>query len=104
MIPWSFCWNNIRLRPVRTLLTILSIAGGVAAVVAVLQSTAATRGQLDSLHQTLASRVAMEIVAQDAEAFSLDDLPPVAQQPGVQAAMDLFTRFVMVRPHGHDDQ
>ena len=74
MIPWSFCWNNIRLRPLRILLTILSIAGGVAAVVAVLQSTAATRGQLAALHQTLASRVAMEIVAQDASAFSLQDL------------------------------
>ena len=60
MIPWRFFWNNLRLRPIRTLLTILSIAGGVAAVVAVLQSTAATRGELDSLHQTLASRVAME--------------------------------------------
>ena len=96
MIPWSFCWNNIRLRPVRTLLTILSIAGGVAAVVAVLQSTAATRGQLDSLHQTLASRVAMEIVAQDAEAFSLDDLPPVAQQPGVQAAIPVFRVFAVI--------
>lgn len=37
MIPWRFFWNNLRLRPIRTLLTILSIAGGVAAVVAVLQ-------------------------------------------------------------------
>ncbi len=95
MIPWSFCWNNIRLRPVRTLLTILSIAGGVAAVVAVLQSTAATRQQLDSLHQTLASRVSMEIVSEDAAAFSLADLPPVAEQSGVQAAIPVFRVFAV---------
>ena len=96
MIPWSFCWNNIRLRPVRTLLTILSIAGGVAAVVAVLQSAAATRHQLDSLHETLASKVAMEIVAEDASAFSLSELPPVEQQPGVQAAIPVFRVFAVL--------
>ena len=96
MIPWIFCWNNIRLRPVRTLLTILSIAGGVAAVVAVLQSTAATRQQLDSLHQTLASRVSMEIVAEDSAAFSLSDLPPVTKQPGVQAAIPVYRVFAVM--------
>ncbi len=69
MIPWRFFWNNLRLRPVRTLLTILSIAGGVAAVVAVLQSTAATRSELAALHETMASPVAMEIVASDAAAY-----------------------------------
>ncbi len=96
MIPWIFCWNNIRLRPIRTVLTILSIAGGVAAVVAVLQSTAATRSQLDSLHKTLASRVAMEIVAADASAFSPDDLPPVAGLPGLHAAVPIFRVFVKI--------
>lgn len=93
MIPWRFFWNNLRLRPTRTLLTILSIAGGVAAVVAVLQSTAATRSELDALHQTLASRVAMEIVAADASAFPPEDLPPVAGTPGVQAAIPIFRVF-----------
>ncbi len=93
MIPWRFFWNNLRLRPMRTLLTILSIAGGVAAVVAVLQSTAATRSELDSLHQTLTSRVAMEIVAADASAFPPEDLPQVAGEPGIQAAIPIFRVF-----------
>lgn len=95
MIPWSLCWNNIRLRPLRTLLTILSVAGGVAAVVAVLQSTATTRHQLDSLHQTLASRVSMEIVARDASAFSLSDVTSVTDQPGVQAAIPVMRVFAV---------
>ncbi len=93
MIPWRFLWNNMRLRPSRTLLTILSIAGGVAAVVAVLQSTAATRGELNSLHQTLASPVAMEIVASDATAFALEELPAIKNQPGVAAAIPVFCVF-----------
>lgn len=96
MIPWSFCWNNIRLRPLRILLTVLSIAGGVAAVVAVLQSTAATRSQLSSLHQTLASRVAMEIVAADASAFSLQDLSTLDEVPGIQAAVPIHRVFAMI--------
>ena len=93
MIPWRFFWNNMRLRPSRTLLTILSIAGGVAAVVAVLQSTAATRGELNSLHQTLASPVAMEIVASDATAFALEELPAIKDQPGVATAIPVFCVF-----------
>ena len=93
MIPWRFFWNNLRLRPSRTLLTILSIAGGVAAIVAVLQSTAATRGELDTLHQTLASPVAMEIVATNAKAFAPEDLRDVSDQPGVAAAIPVFCVF-----------
>ena len=96
MIPWKFSWNNVRQRPLRTLLTVLSIAGGVAAVVAVLQSAAATRGQLDSLHQTLASRVAMEIVADDTSVFSAEDLPNVADHPGVHAAIPVFRVFAKI--------
>jgi putative ABC transport system permease protein len=96
MIPWRFSWNNFRLRPVRNLLTILSIAGGVAAVVAVLQSTAATRLQLDSLHQRLASRVAMEIQAKDASAFPMDDAPSTAAVPEIQAVIPIYRVFAKV--------
>ena len=108
MIPWKFCCNNILLRRTRTLLTILSIAGGVAAVVAVLQATAATRSQLDSLHQKLASRVALEIVAADGGAFSeiedenADDLPPLAQLPGVRAAVSTFRAFTKIVANGEE--
>ncbi len=100
MIPWRFFWNNLRLRPGRTLLTVLSIAGGVAAVVAVLQSTAVTRSELDSLHQTFASRVAMEIVSADASAFSLDDLPSIGDEAGVEAAVPIFNTFSKVIAEG----
>jgi putative ABC transport system permease protein len=93
MIPWKFSWNNVRQRPLRTLLTIFSIAGGVAAVVAVLQSAAATRGQLDSLHQTLSARATLQITSEDASAFAPEILPTAAAQPGIQAAIPVFGVF-----------
>jgi len=100
MIPWRFFWNNLRLRPVRTLLTVLSIAGGVAAVVAVLQSTAATRGELATLHETMASPVAMEIVSSDATAFAPEDLPAIVDQPGVKVAIPVFRVFSKIVADG----
>lgn len=96
MIPWSFCWNNIRLRPLRILLTILSIAGGVASVVAVLQSAAATRNQLASLHQTLDSRVAMEVVSSDSSAFAIRDAPKLDTVPGIQFAVPTYRVFALI--------
>jgi putative ABC transport system permease protein len=96
MIPWSYCWNNIRLRPLRILLTVLSIAGGVAAVVAVLQATAATRDQLAGLHETMSSRSSMEIVAADASAFSLQDASPLSEVPGVEAAVPVHRVFALI--------
>jgi putative ABC transport system permease protein len=96
MIPWKFCWNNVRLRPTRTLLTIFSIAGGVAAVVAVLQSAAMTRSQLDLLHETLDSRVAMEITAADASPFSHEDLPLKETITGVSAVIPTFRLYAKI--------
>ncbi len=96
MIPWSFSWNNLRLRPLRTLLTVLSIAGGVAAVVAVLQAVAATRGQLDSMQKMLGEREVLEIVADDTSAFSIDTLPDLSQFSGVQKSIPVFRVFTKI--------
>lgn len=96
MIPWSFSWNNLRLRPLRTLLTVLSIAGGVAAVVSVLQAVAATRGQLDSMQKMLGERESLEIVADDTSAFSLSDLPDLTAFSSVQKTIPIFRVFTKI--------
>ncbi len=96
MIPWSFSWNNLRLRPLRTLLTVLSIAGGVAAVVAVLQAVAATRGQLDSMQKMLGEREVLEIVADDTSAFSFSTVPDLSQFSGVQKSIPVFRVFTKI--------
>jgi putative ABC transport system permease protein len=96
MIPWSFSWNNLRLRPLRTLLTVLSIAGGVAAVVAVLQAVAATRGQLDSMQKMLGEREVLEIVADDTSAFTFNTVPDLNQFAGVHKSIPVFRVFTKI--------
>ncbi len=96
MIPWSFSWNNLRLSPLRTLLTVLSIAGGVAAVVAVLHAVAATRGQLDSMQKILGERETLEIVADDNSAFSISTLPDFKQFPEAQKSIPIFRVFTKI--------
>ena len=96
MIPWSFSWNNLRLRPLRTLLTVLSIAGGVASVVAVLQAIAATRVQLDEMQEMLGERESLEIVTNDKSAFPLNDLPELIQFEGVQKTIPIFRVFTKI--------
>ena len=96
MIPWSFSWNNLRLRPLRTLLTVLSIAGGVASVVAVLQAIAATRVQLDEMQEILGERESLEIVTNDKSAFPLNDLPELIQFEGVQKTIPIFRVFTKI--------
>ena len=102
MIPWAFFWNNLRLRPLRTLLTILSVAAAVAAVVSVLQATAATQIQLQSIHTTFDSPVAMEVIAADTSPFSPDDIPELAKQPGVAAVIPVFRVFTKAVAGGKD--
>lgn len=96
MIPWSFSWNNLRLRPLRTLLTVLSIAGGVASVVAVLQAIAATRGQLDAMQDMLGTQQSLEIVADDKSAFPVNDLPELSQFSGVEKTIPVFRVFTKI--------
>ncbi len=96
MIPWSFSWNNLRLRPLRTLLTVLSIAGGVASVVAVLQAIAATRGQLDAMQEMLGERQSLEIVTDDKSAFLLNELPDLTQFPGVKKTIPIVRVFTKI--------
>ncbi|MCA9050247.1 MAG: ABC transporter permease [Planctomycetaceae bacterium] len=100
MIPRSFFRNNLRLRPIRTLLTIVSVAGSVAAVVSVLQATAATQIQLRSIYTTFDSPVAMRVMAADASAFSPDDVPELARQPGVSAVIPVFRVFTKILAGG----
>lgn len=102
MIPWAYFLNNLKLRPLRTLLTILSVAGAVAAVVSVLQATAATQIQLQTIHSTFDSPVAMEVVAADTSPFSADDVRDLARQPGIAAIIPVFRIFTKVVIEGKE--
>lgn len=93
MILWTLCWKSIWMRRGRTLLTVLSIAAGVAAVVAVLQSTAVTRARLNQAHEAVASRVALEVVSADGLDFDEDSVPALQEIAGVKAAVANLQRF-----------
>lgn len=102
MIPWSYLFSNLKQRPLRTILTILSVAGAVAAVVSVLQATAATQIQLQTIHTSFDSPVAMEVVAADTSPFSADDAGDLARQPGIASVIPVFRIFTKVVADGKD--
>ncbi len=81
------------LRPVRTLLTMLSIAVAVGSLIAVLQATSATRKQLDVLHQTVSTNVSAEIVSADGKEFPSELLPGVMSLPQVRSAIPVVHLF-----------
>ncbi len=96
MIPRAYFWNTLKLRPIRTCLSLISVAAAVAAVMAVLQSTMATRIQMQALHATLDSPVDMEIIARDTRPFSPDDVTAVVKSDRYSAApvFRVFTKVV----------
>ncbi|MFO0978884.1 MAG: FtsX-like permease family protein [Planctomycetaceae bacterium] len=96
MIPRAYFWNTLRLRPIRTCLSLISVAAAVAAVMAVLQSTMATRIQMQALHSTLDSPVDMEIIARDTRPFSPDDVTSVLNREDYSAVpvFRVFTKVV----------
>ncbi len=99
MIPRAYFWNTLWLRPIRTCLSLISVAGAVAAVMAVLQSTVATRMQMHALHSTLDSPVDMEIIATDTGPFELADVEPLLKSKDYHAApvFRVFTKVVAGR-------
>lgn len=99
MIPRAYFWNTLWLRPIRTCLSLISVAGAVAAVMAVLQSTVATRIQMHALHATLDSPVDMEVIAADTGPFELAEVEPVLKSENYHAipVFRVFTKVVAGR-------
>jgi putative ABC transport system permease protein len=96
MILWKLSWSNIRRHRIRSLLTVLSIAAGVAAVVAVLQTTATTRGRLRQLQKAVAPRAALEVVAAEGGPFAQRLAEPVPSLPGVKSAVYSLRQFTAI--------
>ena len=62
MILWKFTLREIKSRPGRATLTLLSIVIGVAAVVAVTVGTATTNQACQEMYASVAGRAALEVV------------------------------------------
>ena len=65
MVNWKFAWREVRQRPSRAILTLLSIVIGVAAVVAVTIASGTTSHAFDDIYKTVAGKAELEIVCAD---------------------------------------
>lgn len=76
--------REVRLRPGRTLLTLLGIAFGVAAVLAIALVIDTTRRAYREMHETIAGRAALEVVAEGLGGFRPTMLDSLRQVDDVQ--------------------
>lgn len=86
MILWKFTLREIKNRPGRATLTLLSIVIGVAAMVAVDIGTTTTHQAYQTMYEGMAGRAAFEVVAEDGSFFPDEIVNRVRQVPGVKAA------------------
>lgn len=96
MVNWKFAWREIRQRPSRAVLTLLSIVIGVAAVVAVSIASGTTRRAFDQIYQTVAGRATLEISAPVGTSFDEKIAAEIRSVPGVQAVAPLVERHVIM--------
>ena len=96
MITWRFVARYLRRNPGRSLLTLLSIAIGIASVVAVSLATATTRQAYQRMYEEIAGRAALEITGPANVGFPEEVAETVALVPGVQAAVPSYQRATRI--------
>ena len=92
MVLWKFSLRGVLQRPGRTLLSLLSIVIGVAAVVAINLATATTRVAYRQMFATVTGRAALEITAEGGGTLDAAIVAEVEQVPGVAAAVPILQR------------
>ena len=92
MIFFKLGWREITKHPGRSVLTLLSIVIGVAAVMAVTLTTQTTRRAFDDIYQSIAGRASLEVAGPLGTTFDDAILKEVSAIPGVKAAAPLMQR------------
>jgi len=93
MVPWQFSRNEFRRRPGRNLLTLGSVAIGVATLLAVSVSSVTTHNAFREMYQTLAGRAALEVRAEGGDSFEAAEvLKTLDAMPEIKAAVPVFQR------------
>ncbi|MBL9124028.1 MAG: ABC transporter permease [Planctomycetaceae bacterium] len=85
MALWKYTSREITRRPGRTTLTLLGIALGVAAIVAVSITARTTRRAYRDMFESLTGRAALEVVAEGLTDFDPQSLTELTAIPGVEA-------------------
>src|SRR5688500_13910715 len=92
MTLWKFTLREVRNRPGRAILTLLSVVIGVAAVVSVTIAAATTRRAYKEMYEAMTGRAALEVVAEGGGTFDEKVLSQVETVPGVAAAAPVLQR------------
>ena len=98
MILWKFTLREVKSRPGRATLTLLSIVIGVAAVVAVTVGTATTNQACQEMYVSVAGRAALEVVADGDGFFDEDVVDEIEKMPGVKAAVPSVQKLDLPAP------
>ncbi|MCO6454476.1 MAG: ABC transporter permease [Pirellulaceae bacterium] len=96
MILWKFSLKELRKRPGRAILTLLSVVIGVAAVVSVNLATRTTRQAYREMFQTVSGRTHLEVVAVGGGSFDQQLIALVRDVPGVKLAVPLVQRYTIM--------
>ena len=97
MILWKFTFREVKNRPGRAMLTLLSIVIGVAAVVAVTVGTATTKQAFQEMYTSVAGKAAFEVVTAGDGFFSSRVLADIQKTPGVKTAVPSVQRLSSLR-------
>lgn len=91
-------WRHSRLRPGRTLLTVLGVALGVAAIVCVSSLTISTRDHFRRLNETVSGKGVLEIVPVSVNRFDASPLDELRKLPGVKAVVPEMRQYTVLFP------
>jgi putative ABC transport system permease protein len=97
MILWKFTLREVKSRPGRAMLTLLSIVIGVAAVVAVAVGTNTTNQACQDMYASMAGRAALEVVGDGDAFFDEDVTAAIEKTPGVKIAVPSIQRYASLR-------
>ncbi|MCA9193269.1 MAG: ABC transporter permease [Planctomycetales bacterium] len=96
-----FSLREISQRPLRTIITILSIAIGVGAVVAVMAATRTTRKAQRDMLKVVSGKADLEILGNDNAGFDYQLVTVVRELPNVEVAVPSLQRYATLFAEGN---
>ena len=93
---WRLSYSEFRNRPLRVLLTLMSIVIGSAAVVAVNLTSTTVRQAQNAMFESVSGKAHLEIASESNAGFEGDVVDLVRAQPGIQAAVPSLYRSTVM--------
>ena len=100
MVLWKFTLRELKNRPGRAILTLLSIVIGAAAVVAVHVSTATSQRANETMFENVTGRAALEVVPDGGGAFQQSVVESLRDVPGIEAVLPMVQQPASIPSQG----